>query len=85
MDWQPMDTVPLNEPVVRLHMPDGTSFLAHLVPSIDSDDQDCWAWCAVNEDEAPDNWTDGVCWAVNGNLERSTQPIGWSSAEPNQC
>ena len=38
-----------------------------------------WAWASENEDEAPECWTDGVCWASNDAGEPSVKPTSWLS------
>ena len=72
----PMDTAPRDRPI-RLHRPNGTSFMAYLVP-VEGDSGIVWAWGEVVESTAPEDWCDGICWEVNSNYKKSTQPIGWS-------
>lgn len=75
----PMDTVPLDGRKIRFHMPDGNSFMAEIVDGlVDANGDSCWCWGAVDEDEAPDDWTDGICWEQNENGKPSTYPVGWS-------
>jgi len=74
---QPMDSVPTDKPV-RLHLPGGLSFPACLLP-FEGDDRTVWGWVCLDEGQAPDDWTEGVCWSVNENGNPSTQPIGWST------
>ena len=79
---QPMDTVPLDGRVIRLHMPDGMSFLAKPVDGLIGDDmEDCWCWGTADEDQpCPEDWDDGICWGSNADGVPSTRPIGWSLA-----
>lgn len=37
----------------------------------------CGGWNWMGENEPPDSWTDGVCWAVNADDEPSVQPTHW--------
>ena len=75
-----MKTVP-GDRRVNLHMPDGSKFEAFLEEFDDADEKTVWGWVAENEDEAPDGWTDGVCWAQNEDGVASTRPVGWSELE----
>ena len=68
------------EDPIRLHMPDGSDFLAGLVP-VEGEHKSVWAWTEIEEGTAPEDWTDGVCWQVNEDGKQSTQPIGWSQKE----
>ena len=77
MEWQRMDSCPRGEDPVWLRMSDGTSFQAILVP-VEGDDDTFWAWAEVNEGEAPQDWCDGICWAVNSHGVPSTQPVLWA-------
>lgn len=75
---KPMSTVPVDGRTIRLFMSNGRSFLARPMDGLlNENGEDCWNWCAENEDEAPDDWTDGVCWEINDAGNRSTYPVGW--------
>lgn len=74
---QPMETAPRGDDPITLHMPDGRSFKAILVP-VEGEDGAVWAWGESVEGDAPDDWCDGICWAFNSNGKPSTQPVGWS-------
>ena len=74
-----MDTVPTEHPVT-LHMPDGTAFLAHLIP-VEGIEGECWAWAEADAaGGSPDDWSEGVCWQFNEDGVPSTLPVGWSPA-----
>ena len=76
---QPMSSAPVDGQIIRLHMQDGSSFLARPIDGLlDASENDCWSWGTVNEDEGPEDWTDGICWDVNDAGARSTYPVGWS-------
>jgi hypothetical protein len=67
-----LDAAPIDRSIM-LHMPDGMSFLAsYRDVGCDS------AWCADDADDAPECWSDGVCWGLNAAGFPSTQPVGWS-------
>jgi hypothetical protein len=71
-----MDTVP-TDLAVRLHLPNGLSFPAKL-HSFEGEDGEVFGWVCLDEGQAPENWTDDVCWAINEDDKPSTQPIGWT-------
>lgn len=83
--YRPMDTAPRDGQVIRLHMPDGSSFLAKPISGlVDCDGHDCWSWGTASEDQdalAPIDWTDGICWNCNEDGKPSTRPVGWSPAQ----
>ena len=72
-----MKTVPTDIPVF-LHMPDGSRFRGELHPFVDLNGDEVFGWVCLDEGQAPDDWTDDVCWASNENEQRSTRPVGWS-------
>ena len=72
-----MATVPTDTPV-RLHLPGGLSFPAELHP-FEGEFQAVYGWVCLDEGQAPDDWTDDVCWAQNDDGKPSTQPIGWTA------
>ena len=74
---EPMHTAPRDRPVL-LHMPDGKVFCAVTVFVDDEDGREVLAWEADEERDAPGDWCDGICWAINSWDKPSTQPIGWS-------
>lgn len=48
----------------------------------------CGGWYFVEEQEPPNCWTDGICWAFNEDGLPSVQPTHWktlTSASKNQC
>jgi hypothetical protein len=77
-----MDTAPLDGRVIRLHMPDGMSFLAKPMDGlIGEDGEDCWTWGTAGEDEpCPEDWHDGLYWSSNEDGVPSAYPVGWSAA-----
>jgi hypothetical protein len=72
-----MTTAPTDAPI-RLHLPNGLSFPAEL-QSFESEDGDAFGWVCLDEGQAPEDWTDDVCWAINDAGKPSTQPIGWTT------
>lgn len=76
--WQDIETAPKDGATpLRLKTADGMEFNATYEWGFcNSDNEDCWCWVA-DDDNHPDDWTDGVCWAVNEDLKPSTLPIRW--------
>lgn len=72
-----MNTAPTDRPI-RLHMPDGTSFMAESSIFQDENDEDVRGWVSCEEGKEPDDWSQGVCWALNEAGKPSTKPVGWS-------
>ena len=75
----PMTTAPRGDDPVRLHMPNGDSFMAILVP-VEGNEGPVWTWGSVDEfdPKVPGDWCDGVCWGSNSDGKPSTKPIGWT-------
>ena len=44
---------------------------------VDSAGAPCGGWEMADDQEPPDSWTDGACWAVNEDGEPSIQPTRW--------
>lgn len=75
--WLPMDAAPVAEPVeIRAG---GMVFKAMLVPdaALDTNENPCDQWQAAVEGEHPPCWSDGCCWTVNENEDRSAWPEAW--------
>ncbi|WP_179697315.1 hypothetical protein [Methylobacterium sp.] len=80
--WQPISEAPLDTEVeVRVGR---MTFLAKLVPgaAMDTNEHVCDQWIAAREGEHPPCWSDGCCWAVNENEDRSLWPEAWRPAPP---
>ncbi len=75
-DWKSMDSAPRG-PVVMIKTRGGHEFAASWDFGYEGEDGPCGCWAAVHEDEAPDCWTDGVCWASNDAGVPSDQPVAW--------
>jgi hypothetical protein len=72
----PMEIAPSDRSIL-LHLADGACFAAHMVP-VHGEGGTNWVWAAADENEAPEDWCDGICWARNSAGQPSTRPIGWS-------
>lgn len=78
--WQLIDTAPLDGTVVQARIPGhGDDNMILWVPdALENEAGSCGAWAFAHEDqEPPDCWTDGWCWAVNEDGVRSSWPTHW--------
>ena len=79
MDWQPIATAP-KDGTAFLALVNGASYVIAWTDGLmNSDEDDCGGWYIADAEEPPDCWTDGVCWEVNGDGQRSAQPTGWKT------
>jgi hypothetical protein len=79
MAWQPIETAPRDGTPFQAKIPGNGSdnIIAWTAGLIDSDENDCGGWAFVEDQEPPDDWTDGICWAVNEDGKPSTKPTHW--------
>lgn len=72
--WREIESAPRNVPLL-VKTERGRVFRA-IVFWLDEDAG--WTWGVVEDDDpCPSCWTDGVCWNVNADQERSDWPGGW--------
>lgn len=45
--------------------------------AVEGPEGSCGAWVFTSEQEPPDCWTDGYCWAVNADGNPSVRPTHW--------
>ena len=78
-DWQTMDSAPLDGTPIQAEIPGHgrDNVIAWRGGFVDSQFNMCSAWVVVDEQEPPDDWTDGVCWDLNEDDRPSAQPIRW--------
>jgi hypothetical protein len=78
-DWQPMETAPRNGTAIQAKIPGHGSdnIIAWEDGLLDSDGGHCGGWSFAESQEPPDDWTDGICWEVNEDGKRSTEPTAW--------
>ena len=75
--WAPMQEAPTDRPI-QVRTAGGYILKAQLFGGfIDSDENDCSCWCAVDVGTAPPSWTDDVCWASNEDEQPSDPPVAW--------
>jgi hypothetical protein len=77
--WQPIETAPKDGTEIQAKIPGhgADNVIAWDDGLVDCDGADCGGWTFTREQEPPDDWTDGICWSVNGDGEPSTQPTHW--------
>ena len=76
---EPIETAPRDGTPIQAEIPGHgrDNIIAWMTGLVDSDDRPCGNWSFVEEQEAPDDWTDGICWEVNADEKPSTQPTRW--------
>lgn len=81
MDWQPIDTAPRDGTAFQAKIPGNGSdnIIAWAGGLLDGQGEPCGGWQFVEDQEPPDCWTDGICWAVNEDGEPSVQPTHWKA------
>lgn len=79
MGWQSIDTAPTNGEWIQAEIPGHGSdnVIAWREGYLDSDNKDCGSWTFMTDQEPPQCWTDGVCWAVNEDGVPSVKPTRW--------
>lgn len=77
--WQPIDTAPKDGTAIQARIPGngGDNIIAWEDGLLNSENEYCGGWAFVEDQEPPDDWTDGICWAVNEDGNPSTQPTEW--------
>lgn len=78
-DWKPIDIAPRDGTAIQARIPGNgeDNAIAWCEQFIDSNGDDVGGWAFVSEQEPPDCWTDGVCWARNEDGLPSVQPTHW--------
>ncbi len=79
MDWQPIDTAPLDGTWIHAIIPNNgnDNIIAWVDGFYDKAGQATCGWVFVTEQEPPPCWTDGVCWESNEYCEKSIEPTHW--------
>ena len=79
-EWRDFDSAPRDGTEIQARIPGHGSdnVIAWQADAfMDSDEQYCGGWAFTRDQEPPDSWTDGICWEVNGDGEKSVQPEAW--------
>ena len=84
MEWQPIETAPRDGTPIQVKIPGHGSdnVVAWFDDLMDSDGQSCGGWHWMEDNEPPDCWTDGICWASNADDVASVQPTHWMPLPP---
>ena len=83
MSWRSMENAPRDGTWIQAEVPGHNSdFVIAFIPGyVGDNDEDVGAWTIMTEQEPPDDWTDGVCWALNEDNKPSTLPSRWKPLE----
>ncbi len=79
-DWQPIESAPRDGTDIQARIPGHgeDNVIAWQVNFfMDSDESTVGGWAFTTDQEPPNCWTDGICWAVNENECASVQPTHW--------
>lgn len=79
MGWQPIESAPRDGTAFQARIPGHgeDNVIAWYAGLMDSDGNDCCAWAFVSDQEPPECWTDGWCWEMNEDGDRSVHPTHW--------
>lgn len=78
-EWYSIKNAPLDGTPIQPRIPGhGSDNIIMFVRDFyNSDGDECGAWVFAEDQEPPDDWTDGACWEINGDGVRSTWPTEW--------
>jgi len=78
-EWKPIETAPRDGTPIQAMIPGHGSdnIIAWDGGFEDEKGEDVFTWVFVEDQEPPDDWTDGVCWGVNDAGNPSTKPTHW--------
>ena len=82
MTWQPIETAPMDGTAIQAKIPGhgADNVIAWQADALyDADGQPCGSWAFVTDQEPPECWTDGWCWAENEDGVRSAWPTHWKA------
>ena len=79
MEWQPIETAPRDGTPFQARIPSfgDDNIIAWTNGLLDGSENECGGWFFAEEQEPPECWTDGVCWAVNEDGFPSVAPTHW--------
>jgi hypothetical protein len=80
-EWKPIETVDRNA-LIELKV--GKYEFVARFEYIDDDEEGkpLHAWQAIDDDEAPPCWDEGICWGSNANEQASKKPTHWRYPHP---
>lgn len=82
--WLDISTAPKDGTPIQAEIPGHGSdnIIAWSFGLADANAEICGGWHFIGDKEPPDDWTDGVCWAVNADGRKSTEPTRWKLPPP---
>lgn len=82
--WQDIATAPRDGTEIQVRIPGHgeDNVVAWVEELLNSWDEYCGAWAFTREQEPPESWSDGYCWAVNDEGCPSEQPTHWLPLPP---
>jgi len=82
--WQSMDTAPKDGTAIQAEIPGNgsTNIIAWQTGLVDSGGRVCGGWGFMEDQDPPACWTDGTCWEVNEDGEKSVEPTLWKPLGP---
>ena len=86
-DFQTIDSAPRDRTPIQARIPGhGDDNIIMWEPDcLENEHGPCGSWVFVSEDqEPPEDWTDGYCWGVNEDGVPSTWPTHWKPVEQPQ-
>lgn len=86
--WQDISTAPRDGTDIQAEIPGNGSdnVIAWQVNAfLDDDEQPVGGWAFTTDQEPPDCWTDGICWATNEDGVASVQPTRWKPLPPEKA
>lgn len=77
--WKSIETAPTDGTWIQAHIPTyGSDYvIAWTNDLIGSDGEPAGGWQIMSEQEPPECWTDGICWEINEDENRSMHPTKW--------
>lgn len=78
-EWRDISSAPRDGSAFQAEIPEHGSdnVIAWMGGLLNSEGEDVGGWFFIEDQEPPDSWTDGICWAVNADGEKSVQPTRW--------
>jgi len=77
--WKPIQTAPRDGTEIQVRIPGhgDDNVVAWLRDTVEGTNGPCGCWMFTRDQEPPQDWSDGYCWAINEDGERSTWPTEW--------
>ncbi len=81
-DFRDIETAPRDGTPIQARIPGhgDDNIIAWLTDTVEGENGPCGCWVFASEQEPPADWSDGYCWAINEDGERSTFPTHWKPA-----